>query len=86
MNCFVCGGQANLHSFDEESFRKCKMIFKFWQFKKFKYSDIDLPAHKEESAYHISCKKTFSVIKQKYRNEFNEFQKSIVSRIINQTN
>ncbi|XP_041986485.1 uncharacterized protein LOC121738481 [Aricia agestis] len=72
--CFLCLKSGKLTDFNSKSFKKCTFMSLLRKNKNYKYSDITfngdiIKAH----GYHLPCYKKFTVLKQKDKNEYENY-------------
>lgn len=83
-SCFLCDKKGNVLDFNDASFKKCSLMLLFRRKKKFKYHDILLTIESTDaSGYHTECLKKITVLKQKDKEEFENFcETQTVSKIL----
>lgn len=75
--CFLCDKKFNVLDFNNTSFKKCSLMLLFRRKKKYKYHDTLLTVEStDDFGYHTECLKKITVLKQKDKEEFEDFCKT----------
>ena len=79
--------KQNVLDFSDVSFKKCFLMLLFRHKKIFMYRDIELTVEStNDYGYHPQCLKKVTALKQKDKQEFEDFCKNqMVSKIFNRT-
>ncbi|KAK0171431.1 hypothetical protein PV327_011322, partial [Microctonus hyperodae] len=66
LSCVFCNENSdeNVNIFSEETFQKCKNIFRLQKSHNLKYSDVILPREYFDRGYHRKCYKAFTALKK----------------------
>lgn len=77
IKCFLCGERdEEVTEFDDESFSKCSKMLAFRRHKNHAHGEIELSSDsRNEIGRHPQCYKKVTVLKSKYRDDYDEFCK-----------
>lgn len=76
-SCFLCNEKSNVLDFNNISFQKCSLMLLFRRKKKYKYHDLLFTIDStNDFGYHSECLKKIVVLKQKDKQEFEDFCKT----------
>lgn len=77
-SCFLCYKKGNVLDFKDASFKKCLQMLLFRRKKNYKYHDTLLTIEcTEDFGYHTECHKKVTVLKQKDKEEYENFCKTL---------